>query len=98
MQQIEEHCQNVSCILVGNKCDLTSKRAVSQDEGQELADHYMIRYVETSAKDSTNVESAFTLMTSEIINKVAVAQPSNFKPTKVLGTENQIEVQKPSCC
>ena len=73
MQQVEENCQNVSCILVGNKSDLTSKRAVTFDEGQELADHFMIRYVETSAKESKNVDSAFTMMTREIKNRVAIA-------------------------
>ncbi len=76
----------MSCILVGNKCDLTSKRAVSYEEGQELADQYMIRYVETSAKESKNVESAFTLMTREIKNRVAIAQPRKLEPTKVLGS------------
>lgn len=74
MAEVEKHASdNISRILVGNKCDLESKRAVSFEEGQELADHYCVRFLETSAKDSKNVEQAFTLMTREIKNRVAVA-------------------------
>ncbi len=42
------------------------------EEGKELADHYNIRsqFLETSAKESTNVEEAFTLMTKEIKSRV----------------------------
>ena len=47
---------------------------MSTEEGQELADHYCIRFLETSAKDSKNVEQAFTLMTREIKNRVAITK------------------------
>lgn len=48
-------CQNVKKLLVGNKCDLASKRAVSTETAKELADSLGIQYLETSAKNSTNV-------------------------------------------
>jgi small GTP-binding protein len=74
MAEVEKHASdNISRILVGNKCDLESQRAVSQEEGQELAEHYNVRFLETSARDSKNVEQAFTLMTREIKNRVAVS-------------------------
>ena len=42
MAEVEKHASdNISRILVGNKCDLESQRAVSQEEGQELAEHYL---------------------------------------------------------
>jgi Ras-related protein Rab-1A len=76
MGEVEKHAQdNISRILVGNKCDLEDQRAVSVEEGQELAEHFNVRFLETSAKDSKNVEQAFTLMTREIKNRVAVSQP-----------------------
>jgi small GTP-binding protein len=76
MAEVEKHASdNISRILVGNKCDLESQRAVSSEEGQELAEHYNVRFLETSARDSKNVEQAFTLMTREIKNRVAVSQP-----------------------
>ena len=76
MGEVEKHASdNISRILVGNKCDLEDQRAVSFEEGQELAEHFNVRFLETSAKDSKNVEQAFTLMTREIKNRVAVSQP-----------------------
>jgi Ras-related protein Rab-1A len=74
MSEVEKHASdNISRILVGNKCDLESQRAVSVEEGNELAEHYNVRFLETSARDSKNVEQAFTLMTREIKNRVAVS-------------------------
>ncbi|KAI1880199.1 hypothetical protein JX265_001820 [Neoarthrinium moseri] len=46
-------------ILVGNKTDLATSRAVSTQEGQALAKEFKVAYLETSAKDGTNVERAF---------------------------------------
>lgn len=78
MSEIEKAAsESVSRILIGNKCDAESRRQVSTEEGAELAEHYCVRFMETSAKDSRNVEQAFTLMTREIKNKVVVAPPTN---------------------
>ena len=62
-------------ILVGNKTDLENKRAVSFEEGQEMANHYGVRFLVTSATESRNVETAFTTMTGEIKNNVGHTQP-----------------------
>ena len=71
MNEVEKHASdNVSRIMWGNKCDLDDSRQVSTDEGKEMADHYNIRFMETSAKESANVEEAFTLMTREIKSRV----------------------------
>ena len=75
MAEVEKHASdNISRILVGNKSDLEGQRQVFFEEGQELADHYCVRFMEASAKDSKNVEQVITLMTREIKNKVAVTQ------------------------
>lgn len=80
MNEVEKHASdNVSRILVGNKSDLTDSRQVTTDEGKELADQYNIRFMETSAKESANVEEAFTLMTKEI--KSRVVHTESRKPT-----------------
>ena len=41
-------------------------------EAKELADHFNVRFLETSAKESLNVEDAFSTMTREIKSKVQV--------------------------
>jgi GTPase SAR1 family protein len=61
INQVEKHAgDNVTRALVGNKSDMLEARQVSADEGKELADHYNVRFLETSARDCKNVEEAFT--------------------------------------
>lgn len=49
-------CENVNKLLVGNKSDLESKRQVDFDEAKAFADERGIPFLETSAKNATNVE------------------------------------------
>lgn len=51
--------QNVTMVLIGNKCDLADKRVVDKAAGQRLADEYGIAFFETSAKANMNVQEAF---------------------------------------
>jgi GTPase KRas len=57
----------VPFVLVGNKCDLEEQRQVSKAKGKELADKYNCSFMETSAKDNTNVEEAFYTLIRETI-------------------------------
>ena len=45
--------------LVGNKSDLEVYRKISYQEGLDFANKYNIPFIETSAKDSYNVNEAF---------------------------------------
>ena len=69
----KEVCQHSSmqteCILVGNKCDLESERAVDVSEGKEFADSLNIPFIETSPIENTNVEKAFVLMAAAALKK-----------------------------
>lgn len=57
MQEIERYAsENVNRLLVGNKCDMTHKRAVETASAQEFADELGIPFLEASAKSATNVE------------------------------------------
>jgi len=49
-------CENVNKLLVGNKCDMEAKRQVGYDEAKAFADEHGIPFLETSAKEATNVE------------------------------------------
>ena len=46
-------------ILIGNKSDWTEKRAVTEEQGRELANELGIKFMETSAKANDGVEEAF---------------------------------------
>lgn len=46
-------------VLIGNKADMSEKREVSFEEGQELANFYGIPFLEASAKDTVNINETF---------------------------------------
>lgn len=57
---IEQHAsEGVNKILIGNKSDWTDKRAVTEEQGRELANELGIKFMETSAKVNDGVEDAF---------------------------------------
>merc|ERR1719269_381806 len=81
VQEIEKYAADgVNKLLVGNKCDLSSKKVVSYDEAKELADSLGIQFMETSAKNAHNVEQAFQTMAKDIKTRVAT-QPSPARAT-----------------
>lgn len=67
LKEIERYaCENVNKLLVGNKCDLDDKRQVAQETAKEFADDLQISYIETSAKNATNVDETFIKIAEEI--------------------------------
>merc|ERR1711988_996992 len=66
MQEIDKYArENVSKLLVGNKCDLDDQRKVSKGQGQDFAAQMDLQHLETSAKHAIGVETAFTTMAAE---------------------------------
>ena len=103
MSEVDKHAQeNISRILVGNKKDLEDQRQVPYNEAKDLADHFNVRFLETSAKNAQNVEDAFTLMTREIKSKVATSQPkrpTHDNSTKISkGGAKKLQQKKGGCC
>jgi len=49
----------VSKLIVGNKCDLSERRAVLTSVAEEFCRNRGVRHMETSAKDGTNISEAF---------------------------------------
>jgi len=60
--------------LVGNKCDLKSQREVSYVEGEAAAKEMEISYLESSAKDGTNIEECFAKICQRIFDKKEVLE------------------------
>lgn len=53
-------------VIVGQKADLSGERRVTTAEGQALAKKLKAGFVESSAKDNTNVDKAFNVLCSEM--------------------------------
>lgn len=84
-------------LLVGNKSDLTSKRAVSYDQAKEFADSLGIAFIETSAKNSTNVEKAFMTMASQIKERYK-SQPAGGAGAGVNLSGQAVGAKSGGCC
>ncbi|KAF7242272.1 Ras-related protein Rab-1A [Varanus komodoensis] len=69
--------ENVNKLIVGNKSDLASKKAVDYATAKEYADSLGVPFLETSAKTATNVEQAFLTMAAEIKNRVSSGPTQN---------------------
>lgn len=61
---------NVVLVLIGNKCDLEEEREVKFEEACNLAkEKEILAALETSAKESQNVEEAFMMMAKELMSR-----------------------------
>ena len=58
--------ETIPFILVGNKIDLTDRRAVTLENAQAQAKEWKVPYVETSAKTCENVDTVFFNLMREI--------------------------------
>lgn len=67
LRELRDHADsNIVIMLVGNKSDLRHLRAVPTDESKSFAEQNNLSFIETSALDSTNVETAFhNILTGE---------------------------------
>eukprot|EP00419_Tripos_fusus_P011421 CAMPEP_0172658026 /NCGR_PEP_ID=MMETSP1074-20121228/2500_1 /TAXON_ID=2916 /ORGANISM="Ceratium fusus, Strain PA161109" /LENGTH=217 /DNA_ID=CAMNT_0013473251 /DNA_START=70 /DNA_END=723 /DNA_ORIENTATION=+ len=102
MQEIEKYVRgNVSRLLVGNKSDLSSKRCITHDEGKCLADELGVQFLETSAKDNSNIVETFSSLCRDMVAHVGpCGRPSSAGEThrlrgSELDTSSRTEV---SCC
>jgi len=83
---------NVKKLLVGNKCDLASKRAVPTELAAAFAESLGVEYLETSAKSALNVEKAFTAISREVASSDKVADAEPPAPTPELSEEQRAAI------
>jgi Ras-related protein Rab-8A len=82
---IEQHAsEGVNKILIGNKSDWTDKKAVTEEQGRELANELGIKFMETSAKVNEGVEEAFFTLA----RLVSVSPPLALNLTCAQGHQN----------
>ena len=86
-------------LKVGNKSDLTSKKVVDYATAKAFADEIGIPFLETSAKNATNVGEAFMTMAAEIKKRMA-SQPALNTGARntVRPGEGRPVAPKSSCC
>eukprot|EP01018_Ginkgo_biloba_P005231 Gb_18551 [translate_table: standard] len=112
LEELRSHADNnIVIMLVGNKCDLGNLRAVPTEDAKEFAQKEGLFFLETSALEATNVETAFLTVLREIFNVVSKkaliasedplnGNASSLSGTKIVipGPEQDIPAKNKSCC
>ena len=107
VKECKDMCyKDVLIVLIGNKCDLQGKRGVSYDEGEKFANDNNLLFFETSAKDGININEAFTMATTNLVDKIESGQiqldtaNSGIKIGKYpnSGNDSKAEENKKGCC
>ncbi|KAK3092777.1 hypothetical protein FSP39_007120 [Pinctada imbricata] len=99
LQEIDRYAsENVNKLLVGNKSDMDMKKVVDYTTAKEFADSLGIPFLETSAKNATNVEQAFMTMAAEIKNRMGpVTASQDNKPSVKINASTPVK-QSGGCC
>ncbi|KAI5059502.1 hypothetical protein GOP47_0025821 [Adiantum capillus-veneris] len=94
LEELRSHADNnIVIMLVGNKTDLSTLRAFTSEDAKEFAEKEGLFFLETSALEATNAESAFLMVLSEIyriVSKkslIANEEHGNGKASLLAGTK-----------
>lgn len=108
LRELRDHADsNIVIIMAGNKSDLKHLRAVSEQDGQALAEKEGLSFLETSALEAFNVDKAFQTILADIyhiISKKALAAQEAATSTALPGQGTTINVSdtsanvKRGCC
>lgn len=113
LEELRGHAdKNIVVMLIGNKSDLSTLRAVPTEDAKEFAERENLFFMETSALEDTNVETAFLTVLTEIyriVSKKALVaneeQDAGGKSALLKGTKITVPGQDPnsdgakiSCC
>nr|VWO98796.1 Zinc-finger transcription factor [Ganoderma boninense] len=101
LQEIDRYAsEGVNKLLVGNKSDLTSKKVVEYSAAKEFADQLGIPFLETSAKNATNVEQAFLTMAKQIKDRMGsnTTTTGTGKSTTITPGQTVQQQQGGGCC
>ncbi|KAI9668905.1 MAG: hypothetical protein M1817_005184 [Caeruleum heppii] len=98
LQEIDRYAtEGVNKLLVGNKSDMSDKKVVEYTVAKEFADSLGIPFLETSAKNASNVEQAFLTMARQIKERMGTATVNN-KPTVQVGQGQGVQSGSASGC
>ncbi|CAK8570981.1 unnamed protein product [Lathyrus sativus] len=113
LEELRGHADaNIVIMLIGNKCDLGTLKAVPTEDAQEFAQRENLFFMETSALESTNVETAFLTILTEIYRLISKktltandeADPGGssglLKGTKIIVPSQDVSAleKKGGCC
>uniref|UniRef100_A0AC35TGN1 Ras-related protein Rab-10 n=1 Tax=Rhabditophanes sp. KR3021 TaxID=114890 RepID=A0AC35TGN1_9BILA len=96
LRNIDEHAsEDVVVMLLGTKSDMSERRVISRERGEQLAIDHNIKFMETSAKANINIDKAFY----DLAETILLRHPSRTETDQVrLRPNEQERSSKPGCC
>ena len=80
VSMVKEECgKHMKIVIVGNKSDLDSKRAISKEEVLNYAKEQKVEYIETSSKTGENIIKAITLLSEQILENSESIDDVSFR-------------------
>lgn len=105
LKEIRDNSDRKVCImLIGNKSDLQNLRSISTEESRNLAQNENLLFLETSALSAENIQEAFTVLISTIVEQTistGVASSKNSSQKQSV-TKGGVKISKSNdnskCC
>ncbi|KAJ5080287.1 ras-related protein rabd2a-like [Anaeramoeba ignava] len=99
LKEVEQYGETkAKILLVGNKADLVEKRVVKTEEAKAFSEKYRIPFLETSAKNSTNIEEAFQILAGEILKSLSTWDDDSKTQEKTVSVTTGTTIKKKKCC
>ncbi|ALC48462.1 Rab35 [Drosophila busckii] len=99
LEEIQNNCDVVNKVLVGNKNDDPDRKVVITEDAQRFARQMDIELFETSAKDNLNVEDMFLSITRQVLNhKLRTASDDQEKGRGIVVKPQRGARKHNKCC
>ncbi|BFG02661.1 ras-related protein Rab-35 [Drosophila madeirensis] len=97
LEEIQNNCDVVNKVLVGNKNDDPDCKVVITEDAQRFAKQMDIELYETSAKDNINVDNMFLSITRQVLNH-KLRTTSNEQQKDTINLKNNPGTKRRKCC
>jgi len=101
LHEIDQNCEVVNKVLVGNKNDCTSEnKVVETEDARRFAEQMGVQIYETSAKDNINIEDVFSHITKLVLQtkKDQQAKANEQTTTNFKLDKDKSKKKKNGCC
>jgi small GTP-binding protein len=69
--ETKRYSSNPEIILIANKSDLEANRKINRKSGEEYASRINAPYLETSARDGSNVPKTFAILADRLVTEIS---------------------------
>ena len=96
VELIKEECgRHIKILIIGNKSDLESQRAIDKEDAMKYANEEKVQYIECSSKTGENVEKAIIVLSEKILESTEISMDSSLMLDSTLLSYN---IKKRKCC